>query len=56
MNKAIFFDRDGVLNELVERDGGYYSPRKISDFIIVNNAVEVTRETSSLGFFKYCNF
>jgi len=50
MNKAIFFDRDGVLNELIERDGGFYSPRKISDFLIVNNAAEVTRETSSLGF------
>lgn len=32
MKKAIFFDRDGVLNELVSRDGGQYSPRTFSQF------------------------
>ena len=50
MNKAIFFDRDGVLNELVERDGGYYSPRDTSSFTITSNAAEVTRRTSALGY------
>jgi D-glycero-D-manno-heptose 1,7-bisphosphate phosphatase len=32
MNNAIFFDRDGVLNELVSRDGGQYSPQSFSQF------------------------
>jgi len=50
MNKAIFFDRDGVLNELVERNGGFYSPRKLSDFKIINNAAKVTKKTNLLGF------
>ena len=50
MNRAVFFDRDGVLNELVERDGGYYSPRCLSDFEIRSGSVEATRETSSLGY------
>jgi D-glycero-D-manno-heptose 1,7-bisphosphate phosphatase len=50
MNRAVFFDRDGVLNELVERDGGSYSPRCLSDFKIQTGSVEVTRKTSSLGY------
>lgn len=31
-NKAVFFDRDGVINKMVDREGGFYSPRKIKDF------------------------
>lgn len=50
MNRAVFFDRDGVLNELVERDGGCYSPRRLSDFEIRSGSVEATRKTSSLGY------
>ena len=50
MNRAIFFDRDGVLNELVNRDDGWYSPRKSSDFMIIQDSIEVTRQTNSLGY------
>ena len=50
MNRAVFFDRDGVLNELVKRDGGYYSPRVSSHFKIISNSIEVTRHTNSLGY------
>ena len=38
MNHAVFFDRDGVLNELVHRDGGLFSPRSISQFNIINSS------------------
>ncbi len=31
-NKAIFFDRDGVINKLVNRDNGLFSPRKLKEF------------------------
>jgi len=31
-NKAIFFDRDGVINKLVARDNGFFSPRTLSEF------------------------
>ena len=31
--RAVFFDRDGVVNKLVTRDGGLYSPRLLKDFI-----------------------
>ena len=32
MNKAIFLDRDGVINELVERDGRMVAPWRVEDF------------------------
>ena len=35
--KAIFFDRDGVINKLVNRDGGLYSPRLLKDFIFYDD-------------------
>ena len=50
MNRAVFFDRDGVLNELVKRDDGYYSPRDSSNFKIISNSIEVTKYTNSLGY------
>jgi D-glycero-D-manno-heptose 1,7-bisphosphate phosphatase len=50
MKSAIFYDRDGVLNDLVRRDGGEYSPQTFNDFKIAENALEVTKYTSSKGF------
>ena len=50
MNRAIFFDRDGVLNRLINRDDGWYSPRKLANFKIIPNSIEATRQTSSLGY------
>ena len=35
--KAIFFDRDGVVNKLVTRDDGLYSPRVLKDFIFYDD-------------------
>ena len=48
--KAIFFDRDGVLNELVLRDGSFYSPQKIENFRIVSEAKEVVNRVHKMGF------
>ena len=31
-NKAVFFDRDGVINKLVTRDNGFFSPRTFNEF------------------------
>ena len=31
-DRAIFFDRDGVINQLVNRESGFFSPRKFDDF------------------------
>lgn len=36
-NKAVFFDRDGVVNKLVTRDGGLFSPRVFKDFIFYDD-------------------
>ena len=40
-NNAVFFDRDGVLNQLVKRDDSYYSPQKYEDFHIIKGVKEV---------------
>jgi len=50
MHRAIFLDRDGVLNELINRNDGFYSPRKLSDFKISIDSPNFTKKTSSLGF------
>ncbi len=46
-NKAIFFDRDGVLNYLVERDGGFFSPRKFDDFKLYQDTYNVIEKLKS---------
>lgn len=50
MNKAIFFDRDGVLNELVKRDGGFYSPQSFDQFIVLGAANNVINKLRERGF------
>ena len=48
--KAVFFDRDGVLNHLVKRDGSYYSPQKFEDFKIVSEAKGVVNNVQKMGY------
>ena len=48
--KAIFFDRDGVLNKLVSRDGSFYSPQTFEDFHFVDEAKEVVKLVQEMGF------
>tara|TARA_B100000315_G_C14496287_1_gene550146 strand:+ start:274 stop:786 length:513 start_codon:yes stop_codon:yes gene_type:complete len=50
MNRAVFFDRDGVLNELVNRDGGFYSPRAVKDFQLVPEVGDVISKIKSKGY------
>ena len=38
--KAIFFDRDGVINQLVQRNIGHYSPRYFKDFKLYDDILE----------------
>jgi D-glycero-D-manno-heptose 1,7-bisphosphate phosphatase len=47
MKNAVFFDRDGVLNKLIKRDGGYFSPRKLLQFKILPTVKEVLSYTKS---------
>lgn len=50
ITKAVFFDRDGVLNQLIERDGSLYSPLKYVDFHLINESVEVISDIKKLGY------
>jgi D-glycero-D-manno-heptose 1,7-bisphosphate phosphatase len=49
-NKAVFFDRDGILNQLVERDGSLYSPQNFTDFNIFSESIDVIKGIKELGF------
>jgi D-glycero-D-manno-heptose 1,7-bisphosphate phosphatase len=48
--KALFFDRDGVLNDLISRDGGWYSPRSLEEFCVSDSAAFVVNGFRSQGF------
>ena len=50
MNRAIFFDRDGVLNKLIGRNGGFYSPRTVGDFHLITEAGDVIDKIKSKGY------
>jgi len=50
MNRAIFFDRDGVLNELVPRNGGYFSPQNKGQFVIIKNVNKIIKKLKNDGF------
>lgn len=52
-NKAIFWDRDGVLNYVVEqRDDGLLnvSPQKFEDFKLVEGVSDVLSSTQAMGY------
>lgn len=46
---AVFLDRDGVLNELVQRDGADVSPRDPGEFRLRPDAAAAVRELRSAG-------
>jgi D-glycero-D-manno-heptose 1,7-bisphosphate phosphatase len=51
--KAVFWDRDGVLNHVIEeREDGlkHVSPQKLEDFKIVEGAAETLNQTKALGY------
>ncbi len=50
MNRAVFFDRDGVLNKLVSRDGGFFSPRTVDDFQLIPKAEDVINKIKFEGY------
>jgi len=47
---AVFFDRDGVLNRAVVRDGKPYPPKDLSEFEIVENARDDLLRLKGMGF------
>ena len=47
--RAVFLDRDGVLNELVVRDGHSVSPRREEEFVLRPEAGPAVRRLKALG-------
>jgi D-glycero-D-manno-heptose 1,7-bisphosphate phosphatase len=45
----VFLDRDGILNELVVRDGQAVSPRRLEDFRVRPGASEAVTRLAALG-------
>lgn len=55
MNKAIFFDRDGVINELIfnHKTNEYESPHELKDLKIIQGAFEVIKTFYDNGYFIF---
>jgi len=50
MKRAVFLDRDGVLNQAVVRNGTPYPPANAAELVLAPNAVEALRELKAQGF------
>ncbi|CUS76821.1 hypothetical protein JGI7_00060 [Candidatus Kryptonium thompsonii] len=50
MKKALFLDRDGILNKVVIRNGTVSSPWFLSEFEIMNEAIRVVEAAKALGY------
>ena len=49
-NKAVFWDRDGIINQIEVKEGKSLSPRKFSDFKVFSFIKNLIIEVKSLGF------
>lgn len=50
MDRAVFLDRDGVLNHAIVRDGRPYPPRDLGELRIVDEAVPALRRLHDAGY------
>jgi D-glycero-D-manno-heptose 1,7-bisphosphate phosphatase len=50
MNKAVFLDRDGVINRPMVRAGYPYPPRSVSEFVILPGVEDACRALKKGGF------
>jgi D-glycero-D-manno-heptose 1,7-bisphosphate phosphatase len=50
MGRAVFLDRDGVLNRAVRRDGRPYPPERLEDLEILPGVAEALRSLKASGF------
>ena len=50
MNRAVFLDRDGVLNRIVWRDGKAASPRTVDELVIEPEAPAALAAMKDAGF------
>jgi D-glycero-D-manno-heptose 1,7-bisphosphate phosphatase len=49
-NKAVFLDRDGVINKVVFRDNRPGSPRSLDEFVFNDGIRQATRKLKDYGF------
>jgi D-glycero-D-manno-heptose 1,7-bisphosphate phosphatase len=50
VNRAVFFDRDGVLNQAVQIEGKPYPPASVNELIINSEASEALGQLKAAGF------
>jgi D-glycero-D-manno-heptose 1,7-bisphosphate phosphatase len=50
IDRAVFVDRDGVINRAVVRDGRPFAPRSLADFEILPGVVEAVGRLRGAGF------
>ena len=50
LNRAVFLDRDGVINEALVRDGKPYPPANVGETVIVDDAVTSLERLKRQGF------
>ncbi len=50
MNRAVFLDRDGVINAAVVRDGKPYPPASVAEFALLPGVEEACAELKAAGF------
>lgn len=48
--KAVFLDRDGVLNQVLVRNGKPYPPADLSEFVLLPNVLPACRKLKAAGF------
>lgn len=53
-NKAIFLDRDGVLNQALIRDGKPYPPAGLQEFCLIAGVKEALNALKKAGFLLIC--
>jgi D-glycero-D-manno-heptose 1,7-bisphosphate phosphatase len=50
VTRAVFLDRDGVINANIERDGKPVAPTSVADFRILDGVEEAVRQLKQAGF------
>jgi D-glycero-D-manno-heptose 1,7-bisphosphate phosphatase len=50
VNRAVFLDRDGVINQVIIRDGEVFSPRSREEFLFIEESVQAIKYLKKAGF------
>lgn len=50
MNKAVFLDRDGVINKVIIKNGKHFSPKNFEEFEFVENIQQAVKRLKDQGY------